>query len=134
VPWGCHLNPPKQPIAFILSGSIHAHLGGIRPGKMHITSSPTALHTAAPQNSNDSSQQCSNRRQNNRFGSIHNCNNQTRIRGSGQRGGSRSDGLSGPPTAASCWPSQSWQEYPPWSPWGWTPPPWGVPFCPYPTS
>ncbi|MCI72061.1 hypothetical protein A2U01_0093324, partial [Trifolium medium] len=36
--------------------------------KMNSTSSPTALHTAGPRESDDSSQQRSNRRQNNRSG------------------------------------------------------------------
>ncbi|XP_045786291.1 uncharacterized protein LOC123881612 [Trifolium pratense] len=96
--------------------------------KMHSTSPSTALHTAVSRDSNDSSQQRSNRRQNNRSSSGRNRNNQTRTGGRGQRGGSRFDSPS--------WTSQPWQQsqYPPWSPWGWTPPPWSVPPCPYPTS
>ncbi|XP_045824307.1 uncharacterized protein LOC123916808 [Trifolium pratense] len=96
--------------------------------KMHSTSSPTVLHTAMPRDTDDSSQQRSNRRQDNRSGSGRNRNNQSRTRGRKQRGGSRSNGPS--------WSSQPWQQlqHPSWSPWGWVPPPWGVPPCPYPTS
>jgi hypothetical protein len=59
----------------------------------------------------------------------------TYLGGRGQHGGSRHDAPSGPPTATPFWPSQPWQQpqYPFWSHWGWTPPPWGVPPCPYPT-
>ncbi|MCI79349.1 hypothetical protein A2U01_0100620, partial [Trifolium medium] len=49
--------------------------------KMHSTSSPTALHTTVPRDTNDSSQQRSNRRQNNRSGSGRNRNNQSRTGG-----------------------------------------------------
>ncbi|MCI16104.1 polynucleotidyl transferase, partial [Trifolium medium] len=70
--------------------------------KMHSTSSPTALHIAVPRDSDDSSPQRSNRRQNNRSGSARNHNNQTRTGGRGQRGGSRSNGPS--------WTSQPWQQ------------------------
>ncbi|GAU39490.1 hypothetical protein TSUD_279110 [Trifolium subterraneum] len=96
--------------------------------KMHSTNSPTALHTTAPRDIDDSSKQRSNRRQNNRYGSGRHHNNQSRNGGRGQRGVSRSNGPS--------WSSQPWQQpqYPSWSPWGWTPPPWSVPPCPYPTS
>jgi len=66
VPQGCHLNPPKKSTAIILSGMIHAYLGGIWFGKMHNNSSLTALHTATQRDYYDSSQQRSNRRQNNR--------------------------------------------------------------------
>ncbi|MCI40455.1 keratin type I cytoskeletal 9-like, partial [Trifolium medium] len=52
--------------------------------KMHSISSPTALHTAAPRDSDDSSKQRSNRRQNNRSGPSRNRNNQTRSGGRGQ--------------------------------------------------
>ncbi|MCI57309.1 hypothetical protein A2U01_0078560, partial [Trifolium medium] len=52
--------------------------------KMHSTSSPIALHTAAPRDSDDSSQQRSNHRHNNRFGTGCNRNNQTRTGGRGQ--------------------------------------------------
>ncbi|MCH92648.1 polynucleotidyl transferase [Trifolium medium] len=93
--------------------------------KMHNTGSPTALHTAVPRDSDDSSQQRSNRRQNNCSGSGRKRNNQARNKGCGQRGGSRHDGPPGP---------QQQPQYPSWSPWGWTPPPWGVPLCLYPTS
>jgi uncharacterized protein len=78
--------------------------------KMHSTSSHTALHTTTPRDSNDSSQQRSNRRHNNRSGSGRNRNNHNR--GRGQRGGSRPDSPS--------WSSQPWQQpqYPSWPPWG----------------
>jgi len=66
--------------------------------KMHNTSSPTALHTTIPWDSYDSTQERSNRRQNNRSGFGRNRNNQTRTGGRGYRGGSKVDGPS--------WPSQ----------------------------
>ncbi|GAU46078.1 hypothetical protein TSUD_180140 [Trifolium subterraneum] len=54
--------------------------------KMNNIISPTALHTTVLRDIDDSSQQRSNRRQNNRSGSGRNRNNQSRTGGRGQRG------------------------------------------------
>ncbi|XP_019455314.1 PREDICTED: uncharacterized protein LOC109356413 [Lupinus angustifolius] len=81
--------------------------------KMQSTASPTALHTTASRDPNDSSQQRSNRRANKRSGSNRNRSNQGRYSGRDQRSGSRYNGTSGSSAAA---PSPPWQP-PPQTSW-----------------
>ncbi|XP_057445158.1 uncharacterized protein LOC130737411 [Lotus japonicus] len=108
--------------------------------KMQHTTTHTAMHTSSPRDSDDSSQQRSNRsesgRSNNRSGSSRNRGNQGRSGRHDQRGGFRSNGSSGSSASSAAAPSPPWQppQYPSWNPWSWAPPPCAMPPCPYPTS
>ena len=100
--------------------------------KMANTGSHAALHTT-PQRPPEDTSQRGNRRPNNH-------NNRSRSRGNQGRGGgrgNRSGPQSGAPNTSPSWSPPTWpqqQQYPAWQSWGWTPPPWAIPPCPYPTS
>ncbi|XP_057433631.1 uncharacterized protein LOC130726387 [Lotus japonicus] len=87
---------------------------------------PPAAYVATQPRPSDASSQRSNRRSSNRSRS-HNSKGRGGNRGNG--GGSRSGTSQGPSP-----PMPPRPQYFPYQHWGWAPPPWAIPPCPYPTS
>ncbi|XP_057456533.1 uncharacterized protein LOC130747578 [Lotus japonicus] len=97
-----------------------ASMAKMKPPESH------AAYVATQPRSSDASSQSSDRRTSNRSRS-HNSKGRGGNRGNG--GGSRSGTSQG-----SSPPMPPQQQYFPYQHWGWAPPPWAMPPCPYPTS